>query len=226
MISGAHGPQGPAAASNTVVTGRLASLPIASPLPRIASQPPMSHVPTQTSRLAASNEPTSVAPQHGNRLTQRHARVEAALAARFAATHRTHLAVVRRSAPPPDGPIDRERATRLAFLQSIAGSPTLEGGLPRTENVGSVSPGYADKVAKRVRANVLAPFAIRGDRSAVIAVTCAPTGALLSVTLRRSSGNPQWDSAALNAVEKTDPMPADLDGTTPTSFLIAFQPKG
>ena len=186
----------------------------------------MSQVATQATRLAASNEATNVATQAANRLKLRHARVGASFATHFAATHRTHLAVVRHSESPPDSSPDGERAARLAFLQTIAGSPSLQSGLPRTDKAATASLGYADKVVKRVRANVLAPFAIEGDPSAVIAVTCTPTGALLSAMLRRSSGNPQWDRAALSAVEKTDPMPADVDGTTPTSFLITFQPKG
>jgi colicin import membrane protein len=44
--------------------------------------------------------------------------------------------------------------------------------------------------------------------------------------MQRSSGNAQWDSAALSAVEKSDPMPRDLNGSAPASFLITFRPKG
>jgi colicin import membrane protein len=44
---------------------------------------------------------------------------------------------------------------------------------------GITAPGDADKVARRVRRNVVAPFDIQGNPSAVIAVTCAPNGALL-----------------------------------------------
>jgi colicin import membrane protein len=107
----------------------------------------------------------------------------------------------------------------------MAGGTLSENDLPKTDGSVAASPGYADKVARRVRANVLAPFDIQGNPSAVIAVTCAPNGALLSATMQRSSGNPQWDSAVLTAVEKSDPMPRDVDGTAPASFLITFQPK-
>lgn len=120
---------------------------------------------------------------------------------------------------------DQERETRLAALQAMAGGMPSDNGLPRTEGGVAISNGYADKVARRVRANVLAPFEIKGNPSAVIAVTCAPNGALLSATMQRSSGNPQWDRAVLAAVEKSDPMPRDVDGTAPASFLITFQPR-
>jgi TonB family protein len=90
----------------------------------------------------------------------------------------------------------------------------------------AASAGYAEKVARRVRANVLAPFEIEGDPSAVIAVTCTPSGALLSVTVQRPSGNPQWDRAVVTAVENSFPMPTDVNGSTPTRFVMTFRPKG
>jgi colicin import membrane protein len=89
-----------------------------------------------------------------------------------------------------------------------------------------VSPGYADKVVQRVRAHILATFSIRGDPSTVVAATCTPTGALLSVTVRQSSGDPQWDRAVPSAVEQLDPLPGDVNGITPASFLMTSQPRG
>jgi colicin import membrane protein len=187
-----------ATASNTVVTGRLASLPIASPLPPLAVHPSALPVTTRSARLATRPEPASVVRHRDNGVRLQRARVA----------------------------VEQERATRLAALLNLAGRMPPNDGLSRTEIGATVSLGYADKVAQRVRANVRAPFAIEGDPSTVIAVTCTPTGALLSATVRSSSGNPQWDRAVLSAVEKSDPMPSDVDGSTPTSFLIRFQPKG
>nr|WP_082664724.1 energy transducer TonB [Burkholderia ambifaria] len=118
-----------------------------------------------------------------------------------------------------DGEMERERTARLAALQDIARGPLPKTGV-------AASRDYAKTVARRVRANVVAPFEIPGNPSTVIAVTCAPSGALLSVRVQRSSGNPQWDRAVLAAVEKLDPMPRDIDGATPVSIVLTFQPKG
>ncbi|WP_408507952.1 energy transducer TonB [Paraburkholderia sediminicola] len=74
--------------------------------------------------------------------------------------------------------------------------------------------------------NVVAPIDIDGNPSSIIAVRCAPDGSLLSDTMLRSSGNLEWDIAALSAVEKSDPMPRDVNGSAPPSFLITFRPKG
>jgi colicin import membrane protein len=215
-----------ATASNTVVTGRLASLPIASPLPPLAVHPSALPVTTRVAQLATRPEPASVVRHRDNGVKLQRARVAVGLAAKAASHPSLHLVVLQPTELPPSGLVEQERATRLAVLQNLAGRLPPNDGLLRTEIGATVSAGYADKVAQRVRANVRAPFAIEGDPSTVIAVTCTPAGALLSATVQRSSGNPQWDRAVLSAVEQSDPMPSDVDGSTPTSFLIRFQPKG
>jgi colicin import membrane protein len=66
-----------------------------------------------------------------------------------------------------------------------------------------------------------------GDTSGlqtVVSVRCSPTGTLLSATVTRSSGNQAWDDAALRAVQRSDPMPQDIDGKTPGSFTITLRP--
>jgi len=60
----------------------------------------------------------------------------------------------------------------------------------------------------------------------VVAVRCAPTGTLLSATIRQSSGNEQWDQAALRAVQRSDPMPVDINGQAPAAFTITLRPAG
>jgi colicin import membrane protein len=122
---------------------------------------------------------------------------------------------------------EREHDARVAALQALADGGLLAGNpqLERQRNM-ATSPSYAGKVARRLRANVIAPFAIQGNPSAIVDVTCAPNGALLGATIRRSSGNPEWDRAVLSAVEKSAPMPVDDNGTAPASFTITFRPKG
>lgn len=85
--------------------------------------------------------------------------------------------------------------------------------------------GYADKVRRRVDPYIDWSGA-RSGLETVIAVNCAPTGTLLSATVTRSSGNSQWDAAALRAVQRSDPMPRDTNGETPPSFTITLRPVG
>jgi colicin import membrane protein len=125
--------------------------------------------------------------------------------------------------------LDQERRARLAQLQGMAGGESSTGnGLAKSGNGSgaggtATSPGYAEKVQRRVRPNIVWAGDTQGLET-VISVRCAPTGTLLSAVVQRSSGNAQWDDAALRAVQRSDPMPLDTDGRAPATFLITMRP--
>ena len=126
--------------------------------------------------------------------------------------------------------LDQERRARLAQLQGLAGESSTGNGLAKSgAGTGSggtaASPGYADKVKRRVRPNIVWAGETEGLET-VIAVHCSPTGTLLSATVTRGSGNAQWDDAALRAVQRSDPMPLDDNGRAPASFTITIRPAG
>lgn len=85
--------------------------------------------------------------------------------------------------------------------------------------------GYVDRVRGRVRPNIVWDGATQG-LATVIEVHCSPSGTLLSVTIQRSSGNAQWDAAALKAIQRADPMPTDSNGGSPAAFTITLRPAG
>jgi colicin import membrane protein len=127
--------------------------------------------------------------------------------------------------------LDAERRARLAQMQgSVGGEGSTGNGLAKS-GTGSgsggtaASPGYADKVRRAVRPNISWGGETEGLET-VISVRCSPTGTLLSATISRSSGNQAWDDAALRAVQRSDPMPQDIDGKTPASFKITLRPAG
>lgn len=126
---------------------------------------------------------------------------------------------------------DKERKTRLAALQGMAGdSPTgnglANGGNGSGSGGNAASAGYADKVKRRVRPNIRATIDFDASLTTVVSVSCAPDGALLSASIQRPSGNAQWDDVALRAVKDSDPMPRDVNGKTPAHFTITLKPKG
>jgi colicin import membrane protein len=129
--------------------------------------------------------------------------------------------------------VDAERRARLAQMQGLAtggtGSTTSDGlgksGTGSGSGGTATSPGYSDKVRRAVRPNISWGGETSGLET-VVSVRCSPTGTLLGATISRSSGNPAWDDAALRAVQRTDPMPQDINGKTPTSFLITLRPAG
>ncbi|HEX3379190.1 MAG TPA: cell envelope integrity protein TolA [Paraburkholderia sp.] len=127
--------------------------------------------------------------------------------------------------------LDADRRARLAQMQGMAGPTGSSGnGLGKT-GTGSgsggtaASPGYADKVRKVVRPNISWGGETEGLET-VIAVRCAPSGTLLDASVSRGSGNAAWDAAALRAVQRSNPMPQDVNGKTPESFYITLRPAG
>ena len=219
VFVGTRGPQNPSTGSDFVFTGFVAPLPPAVQVPRTPNREWQSGALAAPAPLVTANDQTplpphrsdAVKPQRPHRLDSR--TVRAGVVARASLSRRVAVEQQR------NRPMEQERAARLATLQDIAGRPLMDSG-------GAASAGYAEMVARRVRANVLAPFDIEGDPSAVIAVRCTPSGALLSVTVQRPSGNPRWDRAVVTAVENSFPMPADVNGSTPTRFVMTFRPKG
>ena len=82
---------------------------------------------------------------------------------------------------------------------------------------------FAAKVERLVRAHIVSNGQADNLRT-TISVHCSADGKLLSATIIRSSGNPEWDAVALGAVRHSDPMPPDLDGKTPKYFRVTVQP--
>jgi colicin import membrane protein len=127
--------------------------------------------------------------------------------------------------------LDAERRARLAQMQGSAGGEGSTGNGLAKSGTGSgsggtsTSPGYADKVRRVVRPNISWGGETEGLET-VISVRCSPTGTLLDAQISRSSGNAAWDDAALRAVQRSNPMPQDIDGKTPTSFKITMRPAG
>ncbi|MEM5331153.1 energy transducer TonB [Paraburkholderia sp. JHI2823] len=209
------GPRGPQFAS---AAGAVTSFQVAAAVPHMANQAWASTTAAPV-RLSAANRRASDA-QHRSHIAKV-ARLPGSVSrfARAGVAPRAPLADEMTIALPGNRPAQLEREARLAALQAVAGRPLPEGDVAAASR-------YAEMVARRVRANVVAPFDIDGNPSAVVAVRCTPSGALLSVTIERPSGNPRWDRAVVTAVENSSPMPADVSGSTPTSFVMTFRPKG
>ncbi|MFM0499474.1 cell envelope integrity protein TolA [Paraburkholderia caffeinilytica] len=127
--------------------------------------------------------------------------------------------------------VDAERRERLAQMQGMAGgtSSTSNGlgksGAGSGSGGNAASSGFNDKVQRRVHPNVIWSGPTEGLVTD-IAVRCSPSGTILGAAIKRSSGNSEWDAAALRAVQQSDPLPQDVDGKTPASFTIRLRPAG
>lgn len=70
---------------------------------------------------------------------------------------------------------------------------------------------YASKIRGKVRGNIVLPPGIVGNPEAIFEITQLPTGEVLAVRLKRSSGNPALDTAIERAILKSSPLPKPDD---------------
>ena len=70
---------------------------------------------------------------------------------------------------------------------------------------------YAAKIRGKVRGNIVLPPSIQGNPEAVFEVSQLPSGEVLDVRQKRSSGNPALDSAIERAIRKSSPLPKPDD---------------
>ncbi|WP_153147050.1 energy transducer TonB [Dechloromonas sp. H13] len=70
---------------------------------------------------------------------------------------------------------------------------------------------YANKIRNKVRGNIVLPPNIQGNPEAIFEVNQLPSGEVLDVRLKRSSGNPGLDAAIERAILKSSPLPKPDD---------------
>jgi colicin import membrane protein len=66
---------------------------------------------------------------------------------------------------------------------------------------------YVSRIRAKVRQNWILPQDVQGNPEAIFNVVQLPTGEVLSVKLKKSSGNPALDSAIERAILKSSPLP-------------------
>ncbi len=66
---------------------------------------------------------------------------------------------------------------------------------------------YLGRIRGKIRGNIVLPPDIKGNPEAVFEVTQLPSGEVISVRLKKSSGNPALDAAVERAILKSSPLP-------------------
>lgn len=66
---------------------------------------------------------------------------------------------------------------------------------------------YLSRIRGKIRGNIVLPPEIKGNPEAVFDVTQLPSGEILSVRLKRSSGHAALDAAIERAILKSSPLP-------------------
>jgi colicin import membrane protein len=84
---------------------------------------------------------------------------------------------------------------------------------------------WIDKVRLKIKGNIVLPPDIKGNPETVFEVVQLPTGEVLSVKLKKSSGLAALDSAIERAVLKSSPLPKPDGGfTPPREFELRYKP--
>jgi colicin import membrane protein len=124
---------------------------------------------------------------------------------------------------------EKVRADQLARLRAAAGAEGGSGGTVGSGvgGGGNAPPGWTDKVIKKVKPLIVFNAeSVSGNPAAVIGVTLAPDGAILSTSVLTSSGNTSWDRAVLLALSRAESLPKDDNGKIPQREVkLTFKPK-
>ena len=81
------------------------------------------------------------------------------------------------------------------------------------------------KVRAKIRGNMVLPPDVKGNPEALFDVVQLPNGEVLSVKLRKSSGNPALDEAIERAILKSSPLPKpDSRESPPRAFVLKYNP--
>ena len=124
---------------------------------------------------------------------------------------------------------EKVRADQLARLRAAAGAEGGSGGTVGSGvgGGGNAPPGWTDKVIKKVKPLIVFnPESVSGNPAAVVLVTLAPDGAILSTSIQSSSGNTGWDRAVLLALSRAESLPKDDNGKIPQREVkLTFKPK-
>ncbi len=98
--------------------------------------------------------------------------------------------------------LQRQKATAAAD-QEIANLKAQQASTAKS----SAKSEYEARIRGKVRGNIVMPPDVKGNPEAVFEVTQLPSGEIMSVRLKKSSGNPAWDAATERAILKSSPLP-------------------
>lgn len=117
-------------------------------------------------------------------------------------------------------------AQREANIKRILGEAGATGTTPggKAATTAGPSASWNGRVIARVKPNFVYTDAIQGDPAVEVELKLGPDGTIVGRKLVKSSGDTRLDDAVLRAIDKTEMLPRDTDGTVPPSGVIVFRP--
>ncbi len=115
-----------------------------------------------------------------------------------------------------------ERMNRMADQATGSGDANATGSAKQSSGP---SASYAGRIVARIKPNITYTESISGNPVADVEVRTSPDGTIISRKLIKSSGVKSWDEAVINAIDKTEKLPPDVDGRVIPSLTLGFRPK-
>ena len=85
---------------------------------------------------------------------------------------------------------------------------------------------WVDKIRAKIRGNIRLPGDMSGNPEAIFDVTQLPTGEVISIRLRKSSGHKGYDDAVERAILKSSPLPKpDQPNLFERQLELRFRPQ-
>ena len=125
----------------------------------------------------------------------------------------------------PEKKAEPQKPVARAASRPAAGAPAAAAPRAAQPAIGSgVSPArWHSRLTAHIRRHQRKPRGGAASGTAVVKFTVNAGGALVALSLARSSGNAALDAAALESVRRAAPMPAPPDGL-PASAMTVMQP--
>ena len=114
------------------------------------------------------------------------------------------------------------RMNRMADQATGSGDANATGSAKQSSGP---SASYAGRIVARIKPNITYTESLSGNPVADVEVRTSPDGTIISRKLIKSSGVKSWDDAVINAIDKTEKLPADVDGRVIPSLTLGFRPK-
>jgi len=120
------------------------------------------------------------------------------------------------------------QALRDKNMQRMLGMAGATGSASATGNAlksSGPSASYGGRIRARIKPNIVFTEEIMGNPTAEVEVRTAPDGTIVGRKITKSSGDKGWDDAVIRAIDKTEVLPRDIDGSMPSSLLLVFRPR-
>lgn len=121
--------------------------------------------------------------------------------------------------------LEEQRSKNLARMAGMAGASGTAESTGTALRSSGPSASYAGRIRARIKPNIVFTKDIAGNPTAEVEVRTSPDGTIVGRKLLKSSGVDAWDDAVLQAIDKTEVLPRDIDGRVPPLLEISFRPK-